>query len=75
MKVGDLVEVYGNTPQDIIDPECIGVYVGWDWVEEGWKVLVGDRIEIYARTWWNVVRVEDDVEREIELMSLSLADQ
>ena len=60
MKVGDLVELWGKDNNGLNGPHHVGIFVGWDHSDDGWKVLVEEKIETFASTWWLARKVEDE---------------
>ncbi len=62
MKVGDLVEVYRNPESNPIEEpsRIVGVLLDYDEEEEGWDVLVSDRIECYPCIWWVLEEVDHE---------------
>jgi len=61
VKVGDLIGLWGKDANGRHDTVShIGIYMGWDLSDDAWKVLVDEKIEIFASTWWHAERVIDD---------------
>ena len=59
MKSGDLVEISGlyEANQQDRDP-IIGVLMGYNQIEEGWDIAIGDRVECFPRSWWKIEKVD-----------------
>jgi len=60
MKAGDLVGVY---PRDMerseLVPMYVGMYMGYDEIDDGPEVLIDGSVLTYARIWWDVRRIND----------------
>ena len=60
MKSGDLVEVWGKpsiVQRELDGPHHIGILVDYDHSDDGWRVLVNEKIETFVSTWWSVIKV------------------
>ena len=57
MQKGDLVQLYSYN--DFGDGNILhtGLYVGWDYSDDGWIVLVDGKLATFASTWWKCRRV------------------
>ena len=61
MKVGDLVEVMAKDIKGISEPIHLGILMGYDTINEGWKVMTESRVETFAIVWWHVQKVKDKI--------------
>ena len=61
LDIGELVQMYSNSAPDLenlIERDLFtGLYMGWDYSDDGWIVLINGKLETFASTWWKCRRV------------------
>ena len=61
LDIGELVQMYSNSAPDLENLAkrdlFTGLYMGWDYSDDGWNVLINGKLETFASTWWKCRRV------------------